>query len=456
MIRDQVSALVARQPLVLVVGPAGAGRSAALTMLAGPAAGGTMIDLGALWMAVDPPGDRPRTVRLNGAPSAVTGKAWEAIAGAIGAVAAPPAVVLVDTFQGLSAALGPAGAAETVGALVAPGRTVVLVLDDLAEAEQFGPLALRFGAVVSVDGQSVRAVAPVADVIAHSAEGAVGGPPPAGEPPRRAWAEAAAELARPVPVSPPAGGAGVVVPEPRSGGEERSGTGERRRWWWRRNEPAATAPSVPTVPTAASAPPRAPGAGDQGVRGGGGALGAPPVGPPPAVEALRYPEPDSSVGPAVEVAVRVVDTAGAPVAQPLTPGGYYLIQLAMRAAPTRGPDDGGGAWVQVSVVSDSVPVSGGPHTMFVPRSGAAWTCPCQPGGPHTCLPEERSERLELPFVAPRRPDVYRVHLAVRHRATVIHQTRLELPVAGPGFILPESAGPSATVTYEASGPAAGQ
>ncbi|TQS39753.1 hypothetical protein [Cryptosporangium phraense] len=393
MIRDQVAALVARQPLVLVVGPHGAGRAAALTILVGPAAGGTMIDLGALWMAVDPPGDRPRTVRLNGAPSAVAGKGWEAIAGAIGAVAAPPAVVLVDTFQGLAAALGSAGAAETVSALVAPGRTVVLVLDVLAEAEQFGPLAQRFGVVVSVDAQGIRSVSAVADGSASV------GPGSGGEVPRRAWGEAAAELAKPAPVTPP------VVPEPRAGDER---IGERRRWWRRRTEPDSTG-------------------------------------------ALSAPEPRAA-GPAVNVAVRVVDTSGAPVGRPLTPGGYYLIQLAMRAATS----DDLGAWVQVSVVSDAVPVPSGPHAMFVPASGAAWTCPCQPGGPHTCLPEERSERLELPFVAPRRPDVYRVHLAVRHRATVIHQTRLELPVAGPGLVLPESAGPSATVTYEASRPSTGQ
>ncbi|MFG1926706.1 hypothetical protein [Cryptosporangium sp. NPDC048952] len=389
---DQVFSLVARQPLALVVGPAGAGRSAALTLLAGPAAGGTMIDLGALWMAVDPPADRPRTVRLNGAPSAAGRKGWEAIAGAIGAVAAPPAVVLVDTFRGLSAALGGAGAAETVSALVVPGRTVVLVLDDLAEAEAFGALALRHGAVVSVDEQAIRGVQPVASVVREAQLGPVSPDVPQA---RRAWSEAAAELAQPVePVDlaePP------EPPEPPAG----------RRRWWKRSE----------VPEPSS--------------------GGPPK--------QRDPVSDD---PAVGVSVAVVDTEGAPVTRALAPGGYYLIQIAMRAAalpddPRGGPPGEVGAWVQVSAVAETVTVPPGPHPMFVPREGQAWTCPCPPDGLHTCLPQERSERLELPFVAPRRPDVYRVHIAVRHRSTVIHQTRLELPVGGgPG-------GPTATVTYEA-------
>ncbi|GAA3395513.1 hypothetical protein GCM10020369_68920 [Cryptosporangium minutisporangium] len=402
-----------------------------------------MIDLGALWMAVDPPGDRPRTVRLNGAPSAVGRKGWEAIAGAIGAVAAPPAVVLVDTFRGLSAALGDDGAAETVSALVAPGRTVVLVLDDLVEAEQFGAVALRHGAVVTVDDQTIRDVRSVADLVGEGAAG------PGAPPQRRAWADAAAELARPVPITPPAiGTAPAAVPEPREA-DGGNASNDRRRRWWRRSEPE---------------PP--------------GALGVPPVGPPPLGQPPlpppgsdgQRPEPGTlpfaaqpveevPSDPAVGVTVAVTDTTGMRIDRPLAPGGYYLIQLTMRSAPTdpapadpAPPDprpDPVGAWVQVSVVAETVTVPVGPHAMFVPRHGVAWTCPCEPGGPHTCLPEERSEQLDLPFVAPRRPDVYRVHLAVRHRATVIHQTRLELPVIGPGHDLPVSAGPSATVTYEA-------
>ncbi|GAA0230560.1 hypothetical protein GCM10009539_14960 [Cryptosporangium japonicum] len=351
---DLVFSLVAKQPLVLVVGPAGAGRRAALTILAGPAAGGTMIDLGALWMAVDPPADRPRTVRLNGAPSAAGRKGWEAIAGAIGAVAAPPAVVLVDTFRGLAAALGGAGAAETVSALVTPGRTVVLVLDDFAEAEAFGALALRHGAVVSVDEQAIRGVRPVTELVPDARLGPVAPEVPSA---RRAWSEAAAELSKPVPV-----GASEPPDEPPPT------TGRRR--WWRRTEPSAS-------------------------------------------------------GPALELSVSVVDTDGALVSRPLAPGGYYLIQIVMQSA---GPAGEAGAWVQVSTVAEALTLPPGPHPMFVPPQGLAWTCPCPPDGPHSCLPHERSERLELPFVAPRRPDVYRVHIAVRHRATVIHQSRLELTV----------------------------
>ncbi|WP_035858343.1 hypothetical protein [Cryptosporangium arvum] len=354
---DLVFSLVARQPLVLVVGPAGAGRSAALTILAGPAAGGTMIDLGALWMAVDPPADRPRTVRLNGAPSAAGRKGWEAIAGAIGAVAAPPAVVLVDTFRGLSAALGGAGAAETVSALVTPGRTVVLVLDDFAEAEAFGALALRHGAVVSVDEQAIRGVRPVTELVPDARLGPAA---PEVPPARRAWSEAASELAKPV---------GVGVSEP---SEEPPPTTTGRRRWWRRSEPLAS-------------------------------------------------------GPALDVSVTVVDTEGEPVSRALAPGGYYLIRIAMLATGSPGDVEG---WVQVSAVAEAVTVPPGPHPMFVPPHGPAWTCPCPPDGEHSCLPHERAERLELPFVAPRRPDVYRVHLAVRHRAAVVHQSRLDLTVDG--------------------------
>jgi len=392
-----------------------------------------MIDLGALWMAVDPPGDRPRTVRLNGAPSAAARRGWEAIAGAIGAVAAPPAVVLVDTLRGLSASIGDAGAAETITALVAPGRTVVLVLDDLAEAERFGALALRHGTVVSVDGQAIRGVHPVAELLGGPAvppaPEAVPGPPapgplapgpvPGPPPPRRAWAEAAAELAKPVPTAP-------NVREPNASGvpeqrESDDAPAERRRRWWRRAEPTpAREAEVPAGP----------------------------------------PEPRAvDSDPAVGVDVTVADTTGSLVSRPLAPDGYYLVRIAMRAAPTPStvfPDDARGAtsdeigaWVQVSVVAETMAVPTGPHAMFVPRHGAAWTCPCTPDGPHTCLPQERSERLDLPFVAPRRPDRYRVHVAVRHRTTVIHQTRLELPVAGPGSALTDPAGPSAIVTYQA-------
>lgn len=434
---DRLAALVARQPLVLVVGASGPGRSAALTVLAGPAAGGTMIDLGALWMAVDPPGDRPRTVRLNGAPSTVGGRGWEAIAGAIGAVAVPPAVVLVDTFQGLVAALGAAGAAETITALVAPGRTVVVVLDELTEAERFQDLALRHGVLVAVDGPTIRRVHPVADLLGGADAHQAGRPLP-----RQTWSDAAVELAS-TDVGPVgAGGLPVSAPSPaqKPPAVEPSASVDRRWRWWRRSEPAADSDD-PYGQADVSEP-----------------LGAPPVGPPPLgtaggpgdTGALDVGVPAgpawTAQGPAVAVTLQVGDTTGTAVDRSLAPGGYYLIQLAMRAAEP-GPDVAeaslAGAWVQVAVIAESVTVPAGPHAMFVPRQGGAWTCPCQPGGPHMCLPEERAEQLELPFVAPRRPDLYRVHVAVRHRSTVIHQTRLELPVGGHGV-----AGPSATVTYE--------
>ena len=413
----RLAGLIARQPLVLVVGPPGPGRAAALTVLAGPAAGGTMIDLGALWMAVDPPGDRPRTVRLNGAPSTVGRRGWEAIAGAIGAVAVPPSVVLVDTFEGLVAALGAAGAAETINALVLPGRTVVVVLDDPAEIQRFGALAARHGVIVSVDGPVIREVRPAASDGAPS--------------PRRPWPDAAAPLA--VPGEPTEAGAGAPeagagasgdgaglrdagadVPE---GGARLPQDGARvgapghveespayRRWrWWRHSEPAE--PAEPVVPA----------------------------------QAVRLP-----TGPTVVVAV--TDATGAVVERALAPGGYYLIRLRMETpSGGREPSEPGvGAWVEVGVIAEAVTVPAGPHAMFVPRNGAAWVCPCQPGGPHTCLPEERSATLDLPFVAPRRPDVYRVHIAIRRRATVVHQTRLELPVALDGA----GPAPTSTVTYQ--------
>lgn len=371
---ERLAGLIARQPLVLVVGPPGPGRTAALTVLAGPAAGGTMIDLGALWMAVDPPGDRPRTVRLNGAPSTVGRRGWEAIAGAIGAVAVPPAVVLVDTFQGLVAALTPAGAAQTITALVMPGRTVVVVLDDPAELREFGELAARHGVLVSVDGPSIRAVRPLADrANADSFPGGDGFPD---------------------------GSAGRVdtgdLPPLDRAGEEPS---PDRRWrWWRRDAADSTVPEH-------------------------------------AGQATASPE--------VAVRVAVADATGAIVVQPLTPGGYYLIRLNMKApegSPERS-EAGLGRWVEVGVVAEAVALPVGPHAMFVPRHGVAWACPCQPGGPHTCRPEERADALDLPFVAPRRPDVYRIHVVIRRRATVVHQVQLELPVAV------EGPGPQSTVTY---------
>ena len=361
---ERLAGLIARQPLVLVVGPPGPGRAAALTVLAGPAAGGTMIDLGALWMAVDPPGDRPRTVRLNGAPSTVGRRGWEAIAGAIGAVAVPPAVVLVDTFQGLVAALTSAGAAQTITALVMPGRTVVVVLDDPAELRAFGELAARHGVLVSVDGPSIREVRP---------------------------------LAEPADAVPPAS-AGNHSSVDQAVGAESEPPADRRWRWWRRAEAAD-----PTLPEQVG---------------------------------------QAAAGPEVAVRVAVTDATGAIVDQPLTPGGYYLIRLMMKAPPGGSdPSEASlGIWVAVGVVAEAVALPVGPHAMFVPRHGVAWACPCQPGGPHTCLPEERSDSLDLPFVAPRRPDVYRIHVAIRHRATVVHQVQLELPVAV------EGPGPTSTVT----------
>jgi hypothetical protein len=419
----RLAGLIARQPLVLVVGPPGPGRAAALTVLAGPAAGGTMIDLGALWMAVDPPGDRPRTVRLNGAPSTVGRRGWEAIAGAIGAVAVPPSVVLVDTFQGLVAALGAAGAAETINALVLPGRTVVVVLDESAEMQRFGALAARHGVIVSVDGPVIREVRPVADP-SEVAVGPLGAVPPGtvslgsvppgrqepaasdepGAPsPRRPWPP----LAEPAEVGVPEAGAGAPEADewagaPGAGAE--SAADRRRRWWRRSSQPAE--PAEPVVPG----------------------------------QAVRLP-----TGPTVVVAV--TDATGAVVERALAPGGYYLIRLRMNApSGGRGSSEPSvGAWVEVEVIAEAVAVPAGPHAMFVPRDGAAWACPCQPGGPHTCLPEERSETLDLPFVAPRRPDVYPVHIAIRRRATVVHQTRLELQVALDGA----GPAPRSTVTYQA-------
>jgi hypothetical protein len=247
------------------------------------------------------------------------------------------------------------------------GRTVVVVLDELAEAERFQELAVEHGVLVSVDGTQINDVRPVADLP---------GDPPGSAP-------------DPAPASPP------VQAEVPAADE---GVADRRWRWWRRTEPA--------------------------VASGGAPASHPELPASPADTA-------TPISPVVSVQASVADATGQAAGQGLVPGGYYLIRLAMTGG-SPGPEPAGGpaigAWVEVAVVAETVAVPAGPHAMFVPRRGTAWTCPCQPGGPHTCLADERSPTLDLPFVAPRRPDVYRVQISVRQRGAVLHQMRLELPV----------------------------
>jgi hypothetical protein len=244
-----------------------------------------------------------------------------------------------------------------------------------------------------------------------------------------------------------------------------------RRRWWRRAEPFPEAIGPEAAPSDWLGPDAVPD-GDPGPQPlpkrvpGSLAADAPTAAPAPtnpphwAGAQSGYPGrrlpignarlPGDPLGRRIEVSVD--DSAERPVAQSLTPGGYYLIRFVIRPeqpggrgmAPGPGPGDPDGTWLEVAVITEALAVPPGPHPVFLPVRGPAWFCACVPGGPHSCLQDERAAVLGLPFIAPRRPGTYRVHLAVRQQGAVLHQTRVELPV---GTAEVAAAVPRATVTF---------
>ncbi|MHC8419064.1 hypothetical protein ACH121_04440 [Streptomyces sp. NB004] len=90
-------------------------------------------------------------------------------------------------------------------------------------------------------------------------------------------------------------------------------------------------------------------------------------------------------------------------------------------------DDGGrGDWLEVTVLSDDFDLPAARHSVFLPRTGPSWVCPCPPRehAPHTCEPVHRGEHLYIPFTAPDEPGPARLRLLVSYRGNQLQSVSL--------------------------------
>ena len=170
------------------------------------------------------------------------------------------------------------------------------------------------------------------------------------------------------------------------------------------------------------------------------------------------PPPPTSAAPAADrrVAVAIVDSRGAVPTEPLGPALTYLLRFTIggdilgnivRSAPPfpvarLKRTTPAGWWLAIAVHGDGVDIPAGPHPMFLPVTGAAWACGCEPGGAHSCEPRDRWATVDLPFRAPSTPCIAGALVSVYSGETLAQAVRVTIPVGAVGAIRP-----SAVVTY---------
>ncbi|MGH2939978.1 MAG: hypothetical protein ACRDPE_17850 [Solirubrobacterales bacterium] len=93
---------------------------------------------------------------------------------------------------------------------------------------------------------------------------------------------------------------------------------------------------------------------------------------------------------------------------PLRAGSCYRLELDI-GAPAKGsivrdpdevpatklPQREDGHWLELGIASADLDVPSQIRHLFLPTEGAAWVCDCDPGGAHSCAPDERRRTLEF-------------------------------------------------------------
>ncbi len=87
-----------------------------------------------------------------------------------------------------------------------------------------------------------------------------------------------------------------------------------------------------------------------------------------------------------------------------------------------------GHWLQLTVTGDGFDVPTESTHLFLPRQGASFTCPCPPGGAHTCKVRDRDPYAFIAVTAPPEPGLGRLRLALWHRHNVVQSLLIEVDV----------------------------
>jgi hypothetical protein len=156
-------------------------------------------------------------------------------------------------------------------------------------------------------------------------------------------------------------------------------------------------------------------------------MGLPKRGRPLQVE--REPPPDRYVN------VELHDPAAErPIAgnQPLRAGRDYEVTLDIgtpsvnsivqdgEVFPSRHlPPSRDGHWLEVGLASTSFEVPDRIAHLFLPQVGASWVCDCEPGGEHTCSPDQRRDQLRFCIRAPAEPGPGQFRISVYFERNVV-------------------------------------
>ncbi len=101
------------------------------------------------------------------------------------------------------------------------------------------------------------------------------------------------------------------------------------------------------------------------------------------------------------------------------------------------PPEAGGHWLTASVISEELRDATDPDlralqattALFLPLTGAAFTCRCEPGGAHSCAPAERRSTWSLAVQTPGEGAV-KARVLVHHRGNLV-QSAVVLAAVGP-------------------------
>jgi hypothetical protein len=87
-----------------------------------------------------------------------------------------------------------------------------------------------------------------------------------------------------------------------------------------------------------------------------------------------------------------------------------------------------GHWLELTVTGDGFLVPTASKPLFLPRQGPSFTCPCPPGGAHTCKVRDRDPYAFIAVTAPPEPGLGRLRVVLWHRHNVVESLLIEVDV----------------------------
>lgn len=140
--------------------------------------------------------------------------------------------------------------------------------------------------------------------------------------------------------------------------------------------------------------------------------------------------------------VRRDDFTRVPATQGLRAGAGYRLRVDVGARTLESIVDGDapplpvdrlpqpqqGHWLELTVTGDGFDMTTGPTHLFLPRHGASFTCPCSPGGAHTCKVGDRDPYAFVSVTAPSEPGIGRLRVALWYRHNVVQSVLVEVDV----------------------------